>query len=394
MKEFRLVIYMNAADSRNFWGGRGAASPLAYACHLLNGKRKVFLGGKVVLQGLGKYHSFLEDALDETSEPLKLPSLIQCGRERIRISDIAFIYQNDDPLLTTSKSGIYWEATIDALGRRESFSGEDRRKFTLDAVKIGLEADGGRDDETRLKREKRLVVLASRLRKLAHPLDKDNSPGLLVYGGSSRERRFWGDNGKPTIPRVNAFVHMMDRERRKYDTSAKAKPLNFPRLIDGQIKNNHINESLVHEMLKILFASEGWWVNYELPVPIKDKTRGRIDFLIKRSPEDDWRLIEVKLDDNPDAVAQLHEYIKAIRRDVKMNEDSFFWPLHVGRKGCKPIRGVVLCAAPGGDTVKEVQNCRVPYDVWTYSYKVRRSKLGIEVRDARTWKLILQTPRD
>ena len=216
MKEFRLVIYMNAADSRNFWGGRGAASPLAYACHLLNGKRKVFLGGKVVLQGLGKYHSFLEDALDETSEPLKLPSLIQCGRERIRISDIAFIYQNDDPLLTTSKSGIYWEATIDALGRRESFSGEDRRKFTLDAVKIGLEADGGRDDETRLKREKRLVVLASRLRKLAHPLDKDNSPGLLVYGGSSRERRFWGDNGKPTIPRVNAFVHMMDRERRKY----------------------------------------------------------------------------------------------------------------------------------------------------------------------------------
>ena len=99
-----------------------------------------------------------------------------------------------------------------------------------------------------------------------------------------------------------------------------------------------------NEMLKILFASEGWWVNYELPVPIKDKTRGRIDFLIKRSPEDDWRLIEVKLDDNPDAVAQLHEYIKAIRRDVKMNEDSFFWPLHVGRKrmqadkGCGSVR--------------------------------------------------------
>jgi hypothetical protein len=57
MKEFRLVIYMNAPDSRGFYGGRGAAGPFAYYCHLANNKRKkrrVFLGGAIVLNGLGK----------------------------------------------------------------------------------------------------------------------------------------------------------------------------------------------------------------------------------------------------------------------------------------------------------------------------------------------------
>ena len=387
MKEFRLVIYMNAPDSRGFFGGRGAASPLAYYCHLANNKRKnrkVFLGGSIVLKGLGKYHSFVKDAFGVDSNPVKLPLLIRCDHEQIIISDKAFVYQNDDPLLTTSESGIYWKAKIEAIGPRENFSDEEGR-FTLDAVKIGLKEYMGKFDETR---DKELVVLASRLDKMTHPIDKDNSPQLMVYGGSHRERRFWGNNGKPTSRRRNAFAHMTRREWQRFDKSAKAKEVNIRKLIDSQIKHCHIRESLVHEMLKIMFASKGWWVNYELP--IRGKEGGRIDFLIKWDHDDDWRLIEVKLDDNPTAVTQLRGYIEAIKDDVRrLGEDSHFWLLWNGRKRCKKIKGVIVCG-PGDRTVTKARNAG--YDVWTYKYNVERksSQLGIEVRDATSKKLILK----
>jgi hypothetical protein len=212
----------------------------------------------------------------------------------------------------------------------------------------------------------------------------------MVYGGSNRARMFWGNNGKPTIPRRNAFVHMTSREWRKYDEESKlatAKEVNVRELIDSQIKNTHINESLVHEMLRIMFASEGWWVNYELP--ISDKMGGRIDFLVKRDRDDDWRLIEVKLRDNPDAVMQLRGYIQAIRRDVrKHREESLFWLLWNGRNGCKKIKGVIVCG-PGDHTVREAR--KAGYDVWTYKYKVKDSQLGIEVFDAKSKRLILET---
>lgn len=385
MKEFRLVIYMNAPDSRGFYGGRGAASPLAYYYHLLNKKPKVFLGGPIVLQGLGKYHGFVKDALEKNSKPLKLPKDVYCDGEDIRISDTAFIYQNDDPLLRTSESGIYWTGKIDALELREGFSKEDQKEFTLDAVKIGREEYAGEHDETP---RKEYSVLASRLVKLTEPLLKDHPPPLMVYGGSNRERMFWGNNGKPTIPRHNAFVHMTTGEWRKYDKKLKLleeKKIDFWKLIDSQIKNTHISESLVHELLRIMFAREGWWVNYEMPTG--EKSRGRIDFLIKRTRKDDWRLIEVKLRDNPDAVTQLRGYIKAIRRDVRDNgEDSHFWLLWNGGKRCKPIKGVILCV-PGGGTTREAR--KAGYEVWTYKYTRKDSLLGIEVRHGK--KLILRT---
>jgi hypothetical protein len=152
--------------------------------------------------------------------------------------------------------------------------------------------------------------------------------------------------------------------------------------------NNHINESLVHEMLKIMFASKGWWVNYELP--IRGKEGGRIDFLIKRDLDDDWRLIEVKLDDNPTAVTQLRGYIKAIKDDVRrLGKDSLFWLLWNGRNGCKQIKGIILCG-PGDRTVKKARNAG--YDVWTYNYnmEMKSSQLGIEVHDAMSGELILK----
>jgi hypothetical protein len=388
MKEFRLVIYMNAPASRGFYGGRGGASPLAYYCHLLNKKNKkpkVFLGGPIVLQGLGKYHGYLKEALEKTSKPLKLPKDVLCDGEHIRISNTAFIYQNDDPLLSTSEGGIYWTAKIDSLGLRESFSEEEPGEFTLDAVKIGLQEYAGKRDETS---GNKCVVLASRLVKLREPLPNDLSSPLKVYGGSNRERKFWGSNGKPTIPRHNVFVHMTTGEWRKYDKKlelAKRKKIDFRDLIDSQIKNTHISESLVHEMLRIMFAREGWWVNYE--VPTGEKSRGRIDFLIKRTRKEHWRLIEVKLLDNPDAVTQLRGYINAVTRDVKDNgENSHFWLLWKGSKGCKPIKGVIVCA-PGGDTTREAR--KDGYDVWTYKYTVKHSLLGIEVRHGK--KLILRT---
>ncbi len=76
-------------------------------CHLLGKKRKVFLGGSIVLQGLGKYHCFIKDALEKSSDPFTLPQDLHIDGEDIRISDEAFLYQNDDPLLSTSESGIY-----------------------------------------------------------------------------------------------------------------------------------------------------------------------------------------------------------------------------------------------------------------------------------------------
>jgi len=383
LKEFRLVTYMNAPDSRGFYGGRGAASPLAYYCQLNKSKKsKVFLGGSIILKGLGKYHSYVSDALKAGSKPVTLPKRVWCGGEHILISDKAFIYQNDDPLLRSSEKGIYWTAKIDRLGLDKTFSEEEQERFTLDAVRIGREEYAGEPNEKTGWR-----VLASRLQKLTHALHENNSPRLMVYRGNGVQG-FWGHNGMPVIRRRNAFVHMSTEEWAKHDESAETKEVNCRELIDSQIKNTHINESLVHEMLRIMFGKEGWWVNYELPVRDGRGEAGRIDFLIKRHRADVWRLIEVKLRDNPDAVAQLRWYKRAIRHDVCSREDdSLFWLLWNGR-GCKEIKGVIICA-PGDCTLEKALNAG--YDLWTYRYFVKDSQLGMELRDAVSKEVILAT---
>ncbi len=387
MREFRLVIYMNASDSRNFWGGRGAASPLAYSCHLGHKKSKVFLGGTIVLKGLGRYHRFVREKLDAATKPVTLPLRLCCDGEEIVISDEAFIYQNDDPLLGASQNGIYWTAKVGNLGLRERFSDGYEKRFTLGAVRIGLDTCCGRNREVA---RGGCRVLASRLQKLRQPLDSDSSNRLLVYGADHRERSFWTDNGMPRVPRRNAFVHVRNGKW----PSAQPQRVEVRELIDSQIKNNHINESLVHEMLKVLFATGGWWVNYELPAPLgaKGKSWGRIDFLVRKSGKAPWRLIEVKLADNPEAVLQLRDYLQGITRDVRKNgEDSYFWPLWVGAERCKKIKGVVLCQSPGTETKREVKSRRLPYEVWTYTYHIKGGHLDIEVRDARNKRILSTT---
>jgi predicted RecB family nuclease len=64
-------------------------------------------------------------------------------------------------------------------------------------------------------------------------------------------------------------------------------------------------------------------VNYELP--IRGKVKGRIDFLVKRDPKDPWRVVEVKLDDNPTAVTQLDDYIKSIKHEVRELKKQIIW---------------------------------------------------------------------
>lgn len=382
MKEFRLVIYMNAPLSRGFYGARNAASPLAYSYHTK--QRKVFLGGPIKLKGLGKYHDSVKDAL----KPLALPKDLCSDGEQIRISDTAFIYQNDDPLLSNTKSGIYWLAKIDKIGLPESFSKEDKDKFTLEAVKIGRQAELGGKPDNRAGEPR---ILASHLYKLERPLDMTK---LKVFKpGSDETKRFW-DDGKLGSPYQNAFVHMTSDEWEKFDAEFEIKSkmpeeVKIEELIDSQIKHCHISESLVHEMLKIMFASKGWWVNYELL--IRGKEGGRIDFLIKRDLDDDWRLIEVKLDDNPNAVTQLDGYIKSIKHEVRKLRKSNYWNSHfwpLWKEKCyKKIKGVILCKFPGDETAKEAR--KNGYDVWTYKYNVKQNILGIEVCDQESKKPIL-----
>lgn len=99
------------------------------------------------------------------------------------------------------------------------------------------------------------------------------------------------------------------------------------------------------------------------------------------------------MDDNPDAVRQLRDYLQGTTRDVRKNkDDSYFWPLWAGAGRCKKMRGVVLCQFPGKETKQEVKFRRLPYEVWTYRYNKNGDHLGMEVRDTNN-KTILSTTR-
>ena len=377
MKEFRLVLYMNGTDAIHFWGGRAAASPIAYYFHLQKqAKNKVFLGGSFRFTGLGKYKTPLNDALHRTSKPIYLPHVIP--RNNITISDKAYIYQNNDPLFSQADHEVYWEATIDRIGRDKWFGRKQQEEYTLGAVRIGT-GGGETNDDWR--------ALVSTLVRLRKPVEKRTCP-WKVYRGDWEERPFWGDNKMPLIPRKNAFVHATPAAWERFDALAKSNTLSVTQVSDTLIRHNRIRESLVHGILKMMFAREGWWVNFE--VPISD---GRIDFLVKQSSsrQHPWRVIEVKVEDNPDAVQRLHDYIEAIMRNVRWRKsNSLFWPLWDGRGSTKP-RGVVLCAAPGKETRKEVRDCKYDYDVWTYEYSCDNNTLGMVIRDAATDRLILKT---
>lgn len=395
--EFRLVLYMNGTDAINFTGGRAAASPLAYYFHINQNpkkKRKVLLGGHFIFKGLGKDGPDIKDELEEASKPISLVRPWNSKRKKgICISNKAYIYQNNDPLFTQAENAVYWKATINKIGRLNWFTAKEQKEYTLRAVQMGLDTYTNRENNDD-KKHHEWVALVSKLERFVIPVEKIHCP-WKVYGGNEKWKNFWDVNNKmPSIPYINAFVHATPDEWRKFDKSAKSDTPNIKQVTDTIIKHNRIHESLVHEILKMLFAREGWWVNFEVPVPIKRGKRGRIDFLVKQSARHHWKVIEVKLRDNPDAVEQLHYYLEGIEEDVK-NEvkkedgsyvcDSYFWPLWNGG-GRKRIRytepkGVVLCAKPGTDTIEEAK--KHGYDVWTYEYSSNdNNELGIKIWDA------------
>jgi len=388
----RPVIYMNGGESRDFWGGRSAASPFAYACDLQRrskgkGRRKgkVFLGGGIVLRGLGKYHDPIKKALEKAGKPLKFGPRgypVHCDDgESVWISNKVLIYQKDDPLLGTGKGGICWAATIKALGARKCFSDAEWERFRLTACKIADEECPERrrwEDES----NRTFEILVSDVEQLEDPLGRDNSTEFQVFArrGTGRKRGFWDGTGTPAFRRSGAFVHIRARGWAEFDERKlkTAKWVGVEKRIDGLIKHNRIRESLLHTMLKVLFAKEGWWVNYEIPVKA-----GRIDFLVKRNRHDDWRVIEVKLRDKRDASAQLRSYMSAIRKEVQKSSRKERWDTHFellkrGKRQCKHITGVILCEK--GEEEECERNRRREVEVWTYKYCQRRF-LGVEVRE-------------
>ena len=164
MKEFRLVLYMNGSDAINFWGGRAAASPLAYCFHINKQKNgKVLLGSPFVFQGLGEYGELIKDELENDSGPISLPKQLTIKGEHIRVSKKAYIYQNNDPLFTQAEQEVYWEATIDKIGR---FTQKEKQNWRLAAVQIGSDPSRGRPDD---KRENKWQALASKLVRFRAP---------------------------------------------------------------------------------------------------------------------------------------------------------------------------------------------------------------------------------
>jgi len=387
MMEFRLVFYMNGTDAINFWGGRSAASPLAYYFHLTNPKEKetkVLLGGSFKFQGLGEFHSDIKDKLEElaeASEPISLPKQLTIKGEHIRISNKAYIYQKIDPLFTQDEHEVFWEATINKIGR---FKSEEQKKYRLGTVQMGYDTKRGQRVGEKNCEWRALI---SKLVRRERPVPKDNCP-WKVYNRGKGEQSFWHSSGMPPKLRNNVFVHATTGKWKKFDKSPERKTLTITKVtdvIDDQIKNSHIRESLVHELLKKIAARDGWWVNFEVPV-----RRGRIDFLINQSRSHHWKVIEVKLRDNPGAVEQLQDYLENIEKEVKKikNSDdswnSYFGPLWDGKGKCVKLKGVVLCADPPKETVKEVKEGHHDFDVWIYKFTFNDNKLGIKIWDAIT----------
>ena len=88
-KEFRLVKYMNSKESSTFFGGKAAASPLAYYYHLKK-YGKVILGGGMKFQGLGPYKHDVKSVFHK-KDIVEFP--IKFDNENFSLLDVGYIYQ-------------------------------------------------------------------------------------------------------------------------------------------------------------------------------------------------------------------------------------------------------------------------------------------------------------
>ena len=393
IKEFRLVKYLNTKRAARYFGGKAAASPIAYYYHIQK-YGKVILGGNIILRGLGPYYSLVKDYF-ESEDLIKFPIKMKNTNQEIRFSDIGYLYQNKDSLFNFVRNGIYWEYKIDKICKRLSFSDAEKKNYYLNPYKTGLQ-DQNYWDEREDEKQDEWKVLISDMKMLKKPFCPENEKSRLLktYQKSYKSRisNFYDDSGNRSQTYTNTFVFMKNGQtfldfdqNNDYFFDDELSPINA---VDMQIKNSHIRESLVHEMLKILMASKGWYVNFEVPIKYDGET-GRIDFLIKpiNTKMDSWKVIEVKLLDNPDAVEQLSWYLKAISYDVNENkeESDYFSMLWNGSK-MREVEGIVLCGYPPSlQTLNEAKQHNLK--VWTYNFckqldnNVDEPLLGIEVKN-------------
>ncbi|MBC2698707.1 MAG: hypothetical protein HF976_01830 [ANME-2 cluster archaeon] len=377
-KEFRLVMYVNPTESSGFWGGRAAASPLAYY-YATKKHSNVVLGGKIFLKGFGKYHQYIKDFFDK-NEIFNLPKEIDCDGEKIVLSNYGYFYQSNDPLFRRfTENGIYWRYTINRIGKRNLFDEEEYSNFLLPSTKIGSENEKYDPDNSEWN------AIISELKLLKNPINSQgsNQTTFKIYNGKNKEINFFR-NGKPYIPRNNVFAHLNKKDmwreldnKLNFESEDVLKPIN---VIDSNIKNSRIKESLVHEAIKVLVAEKGWFINSE-----KKVGDGRVDFIIKKSEKDSFLIIEVKLFDNPDAVEQLEDYIDAITSNLDENQKNteLFWFWNNEKNRMNKLEGIILCAYPPTKTIKECRGKKLK--IWTYKFsKVGKSNeclLGITIRD-------------
>lgn len=381
-KEFRVVLYFSRTGSGEFYGGRLAASPLA--CYYYQKRKgKVLLGTDFLCYGLGKYHDAIKDHLDSKKVIKDFPIKLKLKyNEDTIFSKKGYIYQNEDPIYDSLGKGIYWQFDIEKVGKITEFSNKEIKKYYLPPVLIGIKGRYDSNDYLkefieRKKKEKRqgYSIIASNLRMLRNPIKPDNksiSSLIKTYNGDGNEINFYKDKGQlPT--RNNTFIHLKTGRElpKKYFSQDE---LGYKEIASYELENNHINESLVHELLKIHIANEGkWYMNDELS--ILGKKKNRIDFLIKKSlkPSDNWTVIELKKGDGLEAVNQLAGYIDSIRREVKKKrKNSTYFDIlwNKKKKSVKPIGGVILCAKNqiSEETKKEAKKNN--FSIWPYKIRL------------------------
>jgi hypothetical protein len=399
--EFRVVLYFSRNDSGGFYGGRLAASPLANYYHAKK-KGKVLLGSSFILGGLGKHHSKIHSYLRENTPIKHFPLCIKDDfGNKIVFSKKGYIYQNEDPIYGSSGSGICWEFDIEKVGEFSDFSKSELMKYFLPSTLIGIKE--WRDCEDFIEAQKEIPpqrtnysILASNLRLLKHPLTPYNpvSKLLRIYSGDWKTISFYKNDCSLSIPRNNTFVHL-PRNHNWSELSNGGyradEDLTYKQIAHDELENNHITESLVHELLKIRIANEGkWHMNDELPVPGKKK--GRIDFLIKKSlnNSDPWTLVELKKGDGLNAVAQLDNYIKCINRETKrhkgnVKKNPYFVTLwDVNRNRVKTLKGVILCAKEQITRETENEAKKKGFEIWPYTIRLEsKSKNNLSCKNCK-----------
>lgn len=388
-KKYRLVLFVNPNAAIDFFGGRTVASPLAFY-YFSKKKGKVVWGDSIKrVGGYTEKGGFGISELREIAEKKGSDEILisDLEKEGYNVSEFGYIYQPFDPAMD-SVCGVAWEFKIDQFVKGVLKIYE---KYRLPASQIGVNEDRKCwcNHSDRYTNQEWLIILRDiKMLKTRIIPENQRSFGFKVGGNyffKSDDKWDLSCGVRPT------WIHL-ERSKKWPGEYVEESELSCSSIVTQEILNNHIHESLIHEILKVLFVREGWYMNYEMPVTYEEngveKRAGNIDFLIKQSENYPWRVIEVKLADNPNAIEQLKEYMIGIKKNVrkiKMMEgvaDSHFWLIAGGKKGSiKQIEGIILCPENAKDeTEKEAKKENIK--VWTYSLDIpKKMTISFEVND-------------